>query len=346
MTPLTIAFITSRANPRWDWFISALSNQVEPFQRKDLQLVFIDGRLWAGGSETFRSHFAMTTPGCFPIRDTRYHDRVRREELADVIGGRFEFLHVPPKPNVWSGPFRLTKTDWFTAANARNTAIVVARHPYLVCVDDLSVPTSIWFAQALHAASHGYVVCGAYKKVKNLVVEKGNVVSFDEFPEGRDSRWDRGSDTGIVPYTGAGMYGCSFGVPLELALTVDGNDGVCNGMGFEDWDFGLRVERAGGKVFYNRNMLTLESEEAHHEDPTPKRESLDVTTAYKPDGYEGNTKADWVFYNRIIRETGRITPLMGENLRAIRECYFATGTVPIPPAEATNWMDGRKLSEI
>lgn len=346
MTPLSISYFTCRTNPRWQWFLDSLANQVAPDQRKDLQLVFIDAKLWAPGLENIRTDLAMTTQDSFPLRDLRYQDGARREELAKIVDGRFEFLHVPPKPNVWNGPFRLTSKDWFAAANARNTAIIVVRHPYLVCIDDLSVTMPHWFAQALHAAAHKYIVCGAYKKVKQLVVDKGNVVSFEEFPPGVDSRWGNGSDTGIVPYSGGGMYGCSFGVPLALALTVDGFEPACNGMGAEDYDFGIRLERAGGKVFYNRNMLTLESEEAHGEEPSLPRESREVTTDFKPEGYEGSPMSDWVLRNRVYSETMRILPLMPENLLALRERYFATGLVPIPSGPSTDWKDGKALSEL
>jgi hypothetical protein len=228
-----------------------------------------------------------------------------------------------------------------------------------VFVDDLSVLRRGWLDQVLHAAKDQYVVAGAYKKVKNLhyapdPLGTGAVPHWEEFPEGVDSRWSRGSDGGVVPWHGGGLYGCSFGVPLEAALEVDGNDAACNGQGAEDTDFGIRLERAGWPIFYNRNMLTLESEELHHDGSKLPQERKLVTPDRLPPGYESYVMpnhaerhmSDHVVLNRLANETHRITPLLGENLRAARAHFQATGLVPIPRGDLTDWRDGTPLKDL
>ena len=340
---LTIAYITGRRVPRWQWFVDSLYRQTTAEERATIQLIFVDGWVWHAGTMGIKFDTDDTE---ILLNDPEGHHGPRRAELAAIVAERFNYLHIPPKPNLYQGPFRETQKNWFAAANTRNTAIIAAKNDYLVCVDDLSVLMPGWFNQVRHAAQTGYVVCGAYKKVKQLEVKDGQVVFMDPFPPGVDSRWNHGSDTGIVPWHGSGMFGCSFGVPLELALAVDGCEPACNGIGAEDYDFGIRLERAGGKFFYNRNMLTLESEEDHHTEASLPRESRLVTADRLPPGYVGSPMSDHVLLNRLRSETGRTLPLFPEGLRAMRANFLATGLVPIPRGPLTDWRDGTPLKEL
>lgn len=351
---ISIAYITGRSEPRFQWFVDSLCAQTTPEQRANIQLVFVDGKLWWPRLQIPRTQPTMALAHHF------YHDPKRRYDLEMVVNKRFDYLHLPPKPCTHQGPFRFTSRDFFCASNARNTAIIAAKHDYLVCVDDLTVLMPGWVDQVMHAATSGYVVCGAYRKVMNLRVlepapewPKG-LVGHADFPAGIDSRWSRGSDTGIVPWSGGGLYGCSFGVPMEAALAVDGFEPGCNGDGGEDTDYGMRLERYGAKIFYNRNMLTLESEEDHHtETPLPRQRKL-VSRDRLPanyDSYHLRNEAekyfsDHVLLNRLCNETGRITPLFPEGLRSIRQEFLATGMVPIPNGPDTDWRDGLALKDL
>jgi hypothetical protein len=350
---LSIAYITNRTNPRWEWFISSLMVQTTPEQRRDIQVIFVDGCLWYPGAR-----LQATTP-TMALAHGFYHDPKRRYDLEVAVGKQFDYLHIPPKPCLYQGPFRLTSRDFFCASNTRNTAIIAARGDYLVCVDDLSVLMPGWFSQVQHAAASGYCVCGAYKKVMELEVatdpdDNGYRVTYKEFPSGIDSRWPRGSDTGIVPWTGAGLFGCSFGARVEDLLNIDGSEPACNGGAGEDFDMGIRLERSGVKIFYNRNMLTLESEEGHHEGVKLPRERRLVSHDRLPAAYdswevhnqEEKYWSDHVLLNRVRYETGRILPLLPEGLRAIRAEFLATGMVPIPSGPETDWRDGSPLSSL
>jgi hypothetical protein len=137
-------------------------------------------------------------------------------------------------------------------------------------------------------------------------------------------------------------------------LEVDGNDRATDGAGAEDYDLGMRLDRAGWAFFYNRNMLTLESEEHHHDgSKLPQARKL-VTADHLPRNYDSyqhvnpaeKYMSDHVMLNRLCNETDRILPILGDDLRVLREHFLRTGLVPIPSAQQLDWRDGVPLSEI
>lgn len=346
---LTIAYVTNRRAPMFSWFVESLCDQTTPEQRGDLQVVFIDGCLWGEHAS------ASLGMGDIPLAAEIYHSLSRHREVADAVAGRFQFLHIPPKPCAYQGPFRQTTRDMFCAGSSRNTAFLVADAPYVVFVDDLSVLMPGWFNNVMHAVNDDYIVCGMYRKVLELAVSTNPFrVSWKDYPPGVDSRWPHGSDGGVVPWHGSGMFGCSFGVPLEAALEVDGNDCAHHGQGGEDTDLGIRLERAGWPVFLNRNMLTLESEEMHHGGSKLPMERKLVSREMLPKAYDSYVIAredekyysDHVVLNRLNNETDRILPLIGEGLREQREYYRRTGLVRLPLPNQVDWRDGKPISEL
>lgn len=340
---LTIAYITCRPNPRWEWFLDSLAAQTKSDeQRARIQLVFVDGKLW--------DRDAYLGKGPVSLNLDVWHDHDRIASLAKLIQGRFpDVLHIPPKPCTYQGPWRQTTRDMFCAGNTRDTAFIVAKHEFVVFVDDLSVLMPGWLDQVLHAAEHNYVVCGMYKKVHGLRPDG----SYDSIAS-TDSRWDHGSDSGLVPWHGSGMYGCSFGLPLEAALEVDGNDPACNGQGGEDTDFGTRLERAGWPVFLNRNMLTLEDEDLHHDGSKLPQNRYPVQQVFLPKGYDSYHHArqdekywsDHVLLNRLNNEHDRILPTIRNDLEKLRAEYQRSGLVPVPPFGMTDWRTGKSLATL
>lgn len=310
---ISIIYLTSRKQSCVEWFVDSLYQQLSEHIDTEIQLVFVDTRLW-------------------------YDGEARKQEFADAVNGRFDFVHTPPKDTVWQGPKRLTTQDYFCASSARNTGCMYAKHDYLLFVDDLSVLMPGWLTNALHAAANRYIVCGAYKKVKSLNIENGTVVSYDAFAGGIDSRWSMGSPYGIVPWTGSALYGCSFGCPTEGFLAVNGFDELLDGQAGEDYDFGIRIERAGYKVFYNRNMLTLESEELHGQLPVMKR-IIKVK--------EGSPDASVICLNRAVNETQRIRTMQEYyDLRSERERVLAGEQPTFIKAPEHHWYDGQPLCEM
>lgn len=338
----TIAYITHRPNCHFDWFVESLVRQITAEQRANIQLVAVDGCLWHQAvymDPLIHDSVLLTAP--------RYHRLDRRDDFERIVRGRFEFLHVPPKPCAFQGPFRQTTKDYFAAWNTRNTVFIVAKHPYIVCVDDLSVLAPTWFDQVAHAAEGEYVMCGMYKKVLKLAVSpNGEIMDYEEFPAGIDSRWPRSSAAGVVKWTGSGLFGCSFGVPLQAALEIDGFDAACATQGAEDYDFGIRLERASWPIFLNQNALTLESEEGHHDGTALPRIRKLVRDDRLPVGYDGEKWSDHVMLSRVCRDTDRILPIIGDEISAKRKMFQASGYVTLPIPNSEDWRDGQKLSEL
>lgn len=349
MNPITIAYVTSRKDCRVQWFVDSLARWVPVEERHLIHLVFVDRHLWAltpeAGNRYWRRGDLMS------LVDPTWHVESRREEFANAVRCRFDFQHIPVKPCMHQGPFRLTAKDWFAAAVTRNTAILAARHPYFVCVDDLSILLPTWWAQVKHAASSRYCVAGSYWKQKNLIVEDGEVRSFEEYPGGRDTRWAHGSDSGIVKWHGGNVYGCSFGMPTETLLRINGFDEIASGEGGEDYDMGIRSERAGAEWWYNRNMQTWESEEGHHTEPSLPRERKIVTTENLPGTYESYPHvrpderhfSDHVVLNRLRHEPRSATIAQWTNLRQARDEFMASGRVLIPEGPTVDWRDSAPL---
>jgi hypothetical protein len=84
-------------------------------------------------------------------------------------------------------------------------------------------------------------------------------------PTGIDSRWNLGRDDAPVRVAGGELYGASMGAPRELLLRVNGFDELCDTIGGEDWQLGVRLQFAGACIEYERSMLTIESNDLHRD---------------------------------------------------------------------------------
>jgi hypothetical protein len=64
-----------------------------------------------------------------------------------------------------------------------------------------------------------------------------------------------------------------------------------------------------------------------------------------PKDYEGEKWSDHVILNRLVRETERMHPLVGDGLRELRAHFIDTGCVPRPEPAETDWRDGTPLKD-
>ena len=317
MTPLTIAYITARENPRFEWFVSSLKREIREMPDVDhsgLEVIIIDGK---------------------------------RRTSAPIIGGDFDHTSVRvisthPKPTPWQGEYRQTSKDYFAAANARNTALALARNSHVAFVDDLSVLLPGWLKAHYYAADNKRVLAGTICKNKDIVVaHDGEILSFVEYLPGRDSRlrlitaadeWQRCS--------GQWLYGGTFSVPLELALAVNGLDEINDSIGGEDYDFGLRLERAGGEIWICKTCGTFEDEDAHHTGDHMLR--LDKLWPKEDGPYSSNH-----LLNQLLRD-GSIVRARGNDfdLRQLREDVKNGKGFPKPAPGIKHWVDGQLLSDM
>jgi hypothetical protein len=290
-----------------------------------------------------------------------------------VIDGRhprkleadFPFEHHSPKPTVWQGPHRLTQRDYFCAANARNTAFALARHGHVAFVDDLSVLLPGWLKAHVHAAANGYVLLGTTCKHKNLEVNgEGEILRYEDFLPGRDSRLKFLLNDDLLRAPGGWLYGGTFSVPLEYALSVNGQDEIHDTIGGEDYDFGERLGRVGAQIFISRTCGTFEDEDGHHSEAPmirldkawPPGSNVRVTgdgaghLIYGLDkpvsGADGPYSSNYLF-NRLRRDTDRSWTLGNVfNLRDLRARVLSDEPFPIPTEPAAHWVDGQSLSEM
>lgn len=253
---------------------------------------------------------------------------------------------VSPKPNVWNGPHRLTKQDWFAAANQRNTALCLAPDGWIAYVDDLSVLLPGWLSRVRKAMAENYIVCGSYKKVKELVVENGEVKSFKEYPAGVDNRLKHVND--VVPCGGNWMYGCSLAAPVDALLDINGFGEICDGLGFEDCCTGIVMKNAGYEMRYDPQMMTYESEELHHVEPPFRKEDWHFEDGKPVVGGNGGTDKSHSALN-IARQSTRFEYDVGggfKDLRELRAHVLAGGEFPIRKTPEHCWYTKIPLKDL
>jgi hypothetical protein len=237
---VSIVFVTNRPNPRFDWFADSLAVQLGG-EDQAVEVIVVDGR----------------------------HSRERELEFARFVDGRFPLRHVAPKPTPYSGAHRRTGREYSAISSARNTGIVYARAPYVVFSDDSGVLAEGWWGEVQRAASLGYVIGGSYENRLDISVAHGRL----EDPAPRadaagliDSRWALGDDEAVVQIIGGQLFGCGLGAPRELLIAVNGFDELCDPIGGEDSNLGLRLEWSGARLFYSRRMRMIKDGARHRDD--------------------------------------------------------------------------------
>jgi hypothetical protein len=304
---LSIGYFTNRRTCMIEWFFDSLEREMKPYL-DDVQIVVVD--------------FYADEPG-------------RKWEILSKTHGRFrDFWHVSVKPNVWQGPYRLTKEDRFAAANTRNTFICCAKHPWLAFVDDLSVLMPGWWSRVDAAMGGNYIGLGSYRKVKNLVVEKGEVKSCELFPGGVDSRLQKLPGPGQYPCDGGWMYGCSVTGPLEAFLTIGGFPEICDGLGSEDYVAGIALENNGFKLVYDTQMITYESEEHHHLEKPFKRSDKGISPNDKSHALLNMVRGGCKYFPNYFGEGG---------IRTLRDKILAGEPFPITQIPEHDWYDSEPI---
>lgn len=310
---LTIAYMTSRMEPHIEWFLDSLTNERKN-DSGDISLVIVD--FYAKD----RLGFGVTLPSFVK--------------------------HVQPMPSVWQGEHRLTKQNWFAAANARTTSLCYAPDGWIVYIDDLSVLMPGWLQSVREAMAGNYIACGAYQKVKGLVVENGEVETFAYFPAGEDNRLKHVIQD-VTPCEGNWLYGCSLAAPVEALLSVNGWPiDLCDGHGFEDVCMGIVLKNAGYDIRYDTRMVTYESEEDHHKEPAFIRKDFHWDKGVVVEGGNGRTDKSHRALN-IALKSKHFPNSFGEGgIRALRQKILAGEPFPIPTSPQHEWYTKIPLSDL
>lgn len=321
---LTIAYMTARKEPKIEWFIHSLRREVAG-KWDGIQVVIVD--FW---------NQPMVADG-WGAAELEKRGADFRDLFCSAGLGDAGLQWCAPCGNVWQGPHRLTKENFFDASNARNTAIMVAKYDWILFVDDLSVMMPGYLAAVRAAMAGNYVMCGAYRKVKNLTVEDGIVKSFDDYAPGWDHRWRYGVDGEAIPCGGGWMYGCSVAAPIEAFLAINGYPLNCGSLGYEDSVTGQVIERNGYPFRYDRRALTLESEEHHHIGKQMRREDPGVSPNDKSHAMLAMYRSAANFGDNYYAAGG---------IREIRKQVLAGAPLPIIRSPFHEWFTGRPLADL
>jgi len=306
MNPLTIIYITSRLRPQFDWFYESLLAQ----GGKDVEVIFVD---------TFAERSAT------------------QQRFMFVEG--YNIKHVPPKPTVWQGKHRITKQDYWAAANARNTGICLCRTEWIAFVDDRSVLMPGWLDAIREAMAGNYAVCGAYEKRHNMKVENGIIADTGQY-DGTDPRSPGGRDhreslSLLVPIKAPGSwwFGCTNALPLEWALKVNGYEEGCDSLSLEDCIFGMMLENNGLPIMYDARMKVVQ-------DRTPSELGTPMRRTSKERHPKDKSDKGYAALRRFgqCKQT-MVTP----DLRGLRQHILNGGEWPIPAEPQLDWFDGQRI---
>lgn len=296
---LSIIYQTAREEPKIEWFLDSLKRELGDF--KNLKLIIVD---------FYRNQRPL------PVTDLPW-----------------ETVWIEPMPNHYQGPHRLTKEDWFAAANSRNSGLCHASDGHVVFVDDLSVLLPGWFKAVQDMMKARYIACGAYHKVKELVVENGNVVSYKN--GGLDHRYKYGSDSGPVDCRGDWLYGCSCGGPTDVFLSVGGFPSyLADAISSEDYCLGIVLTNNGHQLKYDRRMMTFESEELH---------SVGKVMIRRDKGTSPNDKS-----HSLLDRVRRLKHFENYYEGGIHQLRLdALAGKPFPPCRmpVTDWYDGQRIAD-
>lgn len=321
---ISIGYITSRPEPRFDWLMQSLGRLLKPSD--EVELILVDS-------------FAEPNDGW---TSAMVQDRARQVSKAQSASGmkRIRVSWVPPKPTVWSGPYRVTRDNWWSAASSRNTALCLARGDYWVMLDDRCVLQHEWM-DGLRAAEAGqYAVCGPYQKRSGITVEDG-VIKHAGIVTGEDSRLEYCRTHYMDPKhqienpykaPGSWFFGCCFGVPMEWALQVNGfAEDYCDSLSAEDYVFGNCIEANGWPILYDVRMAIIEDRTPECLGPPIKRTDKGVSP------HDKSHKVLEIF-------KGSKTSKNSFEIRQLRKRVLAGEPFPLPIGPRTDWYDGSFVS--
>lgn len=322
---LNIAWLTSRKDCCFEWFAESLKRETGG-DFSGIKVIVVD--FWS----QVMPHLNWT------------QDDVNKR--AYVFHSHIPALHTPPKPTPHQGPYRLTKNDYFAAANARNTALCYANEGWIAYADDLSVLMPGWLSAVREAMRENRITCGAFRKVKKMKVAVGKLVDFEDHPSGWDSRWKYGDDTKAVEAAPNWLFGCSLVAPVEAFMKINGWPEMSDstGIGMEDCHTGIALGNNGYKLWYDRRMLTYESEEHHHNQFTMLRVDKRGKSIL-PIGDHPNEKGHFLVNN--LKKAKRFTNYFEEGgIAALRQKILSGKPFPNVVLPDSDWFDGTKLSEL
>lgn len=302
---MTISFITGRAAPRLDWMIASLVPQLAADDEIEVLVIDLLGRS--------PIDLLGRTPD---VWGTSSHTSAR-------IRVRVE----PPKPTAWQGPHRVTSCDWWAKSSSMNTAFVLCDTDYVAFVDDCCRLGPKWLETVRGGERRrDAVLAGAYAKIEQ---------------EGRVTRDHRHllSPKGKPNCGGGWLYGCTFALPLAWALETNGAEEGCDGLGAEDYIFGLMLENNGHRIDFVTDLIVMQ--ERPENSTTPGIPSIGLRRTDK--GASPRDKSHAALARFGVSKSTEFTP----DLRALRAARrVGTMSWSLPDSELRDWYDGQPVREM
>jgi hypothetical protein len=236
-------------------------------------------------------------------------------ELVSNTKGVDSVVVVSPKPNLWQGPYRVTARDLWAKSQSANTALCLAKHDYVAFLDDRCVLGKRWLATVRTAARRRKaVLAGAYERL----LDDGQKLPdhrLELYPEGQ-------KDCG-----GGWLYGCTFALPLDWALDVNGFEEGMDGMHQEDCVFGHNLKNAGYRIDFKPSLFVTLSRKAGTNHVCAREEGAKFQAARER------------FFKRDRTE-------FTSDLRELRARVQQGEAFPLPDPRTVDWYNRRPLREI
>lgn len=298
MKSLTVCMITARKEPHFEWFFDSLIPQIKPGDK--IEIILVDLHKYGFPATSY--------PTGIVVR------------------------HVEPKPSVYQGKHRLTKQDHWDIAGAKNTSICLCTTEWIAWADDRCVLGKDWLQAVRDAMKGDYAVCGSYEKRFGMKVENGRITCAGEIT-GVDPRRKRLKP--LQATFGGEWFGCTYAVPLEWALEMNGHNQNCASIGLEDVIFGNMLSLNGHTTRYDPRMHLIEDR------PRDPGEGMPVRYDKGPVGTDGD-KSHAVL-NRFGGDKFCQQPI---NLRHERERVLRGEPWEIFTQPDKDFYDGTPLSEM
>jgi hypothetical protein len=324
----TIIVASGRIEPRFDLFADSISPQLDPLD----QVVFVD-------------QFVD-------------YDQKRIRDYKELVDDRFELTHIAPKPNIWTGNHRKTKRSFADISGFRNTGLIVAKHDYIVVVDDLTAVYPNWLNYHRKSAEKGQILCGSFRKVKNLKVLPDGRIHYTDTVVADPRRESQTTDDPVK----AGpnwIFGSNVGMPLEYLLKVNGYDEFCARRGAEDGNLGVRLANAGysDQIWYHKDCAVAEDDGYHYKFANSMYCDLFKYEIpfrrYKTDDKEDQEKSGSIYSQMMDEENEHLygkkehtTINQYFDLKAERELYQKSGTFRSVENDTYIDYDGQPIEEL
>lgn len=357
MVGLSIIMVTARKNPGYQIMLDSLHNSWKWTEKRykveiPIQFIAVDEALWK-----------------------------QSESNLQASNPRFLIKHIPPKPTVWRGPFKLTKKDYWDKQSALNTGICYAIYDHVILFDDNTAFSDSFIYWHYLASKNKYAAAGSYKYYHpGVVIEGGKLISGVPH-NGQDNRL--ALYPGPSRCSGGEMYGGNLSAPLEAILACNGWDEILSGSGgLEDSEFGVRLSRVC-QTFFFPDCVAYQLTETHDivGDYIGKAvaDIQGLTNSEIPqrckgfDFIDSNSLKHWYTWNHVpiwlltghrpVKQSdGSWKPVFdpalashrtrlttvgnGFNLRKLRQIILNGGTFPAATFPIVDWRDHQKLRDM